>query len=553
MRFLWWLVRSQLGRVTAGAVLGTLWTVGLAVAPYLIARAVDDGIRHGHSTALVSWVAALFVMGVVNAVLGTARHRTMTRIRMDASFQMVRAIMRQETKLGAGLARRLTSGEVVAVGVADVQTISQSLTVTGPGIGAVVAYIVVAVLLLSISGVLALVILAGVPLLAIAVGPLLRSLERLSSGYRAQLGVLTGRLVDMMTGLRVLSGLGGKDALRDRYRRDSRVLRERGYELGGVTSWIGALAFGLPAIFLAVVTWLSVRMAAAHTISVGDLVAVTGYVAMLVVPVAAFIEGGTDITRAIVSARRTIAFLNLPVDHGDGVADVPSKAAVIRDPMSGVEIHEGRFIALAGTRPEDGSEILDRLGRFAESDATWGDVRLDQFRLAAVREAILVADNDADIFSGTLREVVAGRRPGSDDQIREALEVAVATDVLDALPAGLDSTIMSNGRNLSGGQRQRVRLARAVYAAPRVLLAAEPTSAVDAHTDAAMAARLRSARAGLTTVVTTTSPLVLDQSDVVVYLVDGRVAAVGSHRSLLDTEPGYRSLVARGAVAEAVG
>jgi ABC-type multidrug transport system fused ATPase/permease subunit len=552
VRFLWWLVRSQTSRVLAGATLGTLWMVGLAVPPYLIARAIDDGMVRGDSTALVLWVAALLGMAVVNAATGTARHRTMTRVRMTASFQLIRAIMKQETRLGAALARRVSSGEVVAVGVADVQVIAQSLTVTGPGIGAVMAYIVVAILLFSISWVLALVILAGVPLLVLAVGPLLRPLERLSSGYRDQQGVLTGRLVDMMTGLRVLTGFGGKEAFLHRYARESDALRQKGYQVGRVTSWVGALGVGLPAIFLAVVTWLAVRMAATGTISTGDLVAVTGYVAMLVVPVASFIEGGTDITRALVSARRMIGFLTLPADHVDSadVVGAPEAPALLRDPASGVEVQEGLFTALAGARPADGLEILDRLGRFATSEATWGEVHLDHVALAAVRDAILVADNDADIFAGSLREVVAGRHPASDDQIREALTVAVASDIVEALPDGLDSTVMSNGRNLSGGQRQRLRLARAVHAAPRVLLASEPTSAVDVHTEAAMATRLRAARAGLTTVVTTTSPLVLWQADIVAYLVEGRAVAVGPHQFLLDTEPGYRALVSRGVVAE---
>jgi ABC-type bacteriocin/lantibiotic exporter with double-glycine peptidase domain len=104
-----------------------------------------------------------------------------------------------------------------------------------------------------------------------------------------------------------------------------------------------------------------------------------------------------------------------------------------------------------------------------------------------------------------------------------------------------------DGRNVSGGQRQRLRLARAVYAAPEVLLAVEPTSAVDAPTEAIMASRLRAARNGRTTVVTTTSPLVLDVADVVVYLVDGRAVATGTHRELVRTEPGYRALVSRDA------
>jgi ABC-type transport system involved in cytochrome bd biosynthesis fused ATPase/permease subunit len=77
-------------------------------------------------------------------------------------------------------------------------------------------------------------------------------------------------------------------------------------------------------------------------------------------------------------------------------------------------------------------------------------------------------------------------------------------------------------------------------------MALEPTSAVDAHTEAAMAVRLRAARSGRTTVVTTTSPLLLDEADTVYYLVDGHVAAVGSHRDLLGEQPGYRLLVSRG-------
>ncbi|GAB3897055.1 hypothetical protein GCM10027612_52610 [Microbispora bryophytorum subsp. camponoti] len=92
-----------------------------------------------------------------------------------------------------------------------------------------------------------------------------------------------------------------------------------------------------------------------------------------------------------------------------------------------------------------------------------------------------------------------------------------------------------------------MRLARALLADPEILLAVEPTSAVDAHTEASIAARLRSARMGRTTVVASTSPLVLDQVDIVYYLVDGSVAAAGSHRELLAEQPGYRLLVSHDA------
>ncbi|WP_371103449.1 ATP-binding cassette domain-containing protein, partial [Streptomyces sp. PU_AKi4] len=190
---------------------------------------------------------------------------------------------------------------------------------------------------------------------------------------------------------------------------------------------------------------------------------------------------------------------------------------------------------------------VDRLGRYAPSAVTWGGVRLDEVALARVRERILVADPEADLFAGPLREVVAGRGDPSDEEVLRALRAAAAEDIVRGLPEGLGSTVSAQGRNLSGGQRQRMRLARALLADPEVLLAVEPTSALDAHTEATVADRLRAARKGRTTLLATTSPLVLDRVDRVLFLADGKVVASGSHRELLDAEPGYRKLVARDA------
>jgi ABC-type multidrug transport system fused ATPase/permease subunit len=80
---------------------------------------------------------------------------------------------------------------------------------------------------------------------------------------------------------------------------------------------------------------------------------------------------------------------------------------------------------------------------------------------------------------------------------------------------------------------------------PEILVLVEPTSAVDAHTEARIASRLRAQRAGRTTVVTSSSPLVLDAVDEVAFLRGGRVAAVGTHSDLLDREPAYRAVVTR--------
>ncbi|WP_329122288.1 ABC transporter ATP-binding protein [Streptomyces sp. NBC_01465] len=546
-RYLWWLVVSQRRRTVLAAVLGSSWMVGLALPPYLLSRAIDDGLQKEDMRALAGWTAALLAVGLVMAWLSIMRHRTMTRSRLDAQYRTVRAVVRQTVRLGAVLRRRVTAGEVVTIGIRDVQIVANVMTVTGPGVGAVIAYFVIAGLLLSVSALLAVVVLVGVPVLAVLVGPLLGRLQGAESAYREKEGRLSTRFVDMAGGLRVLSGLGGKEVYLTRYRQGSQDLQAEGYKVGAVFSWIQALAVGLPALFLAAVTWLAARMAAEGTISVGQLTAIYGYVAVLVIPVTFFIEGGYDISRGLVAARRIVRFLQMEPAADGGTGTGPTPHSVLHDPASGVEIAPRALTALVSARPAESADVVDRLGRFGDSDVRWGGLRIDAVAQAEVRERIVVADNEAHLFSGPLREVVGGRAERDEEALGLALHAALAEDIVQGLPDGLGSAIDAQGLNLSGGQRQRVRLVRALLADPEVLLAVEPTSAVDAHTEAAVAARLRSARAGRTTVVTTTSPLLLDRAHHVHYLVEGRVAATGSHRELLAAEPGYRALVSRGA------
>lgn len=527
------------------AVLGTVWMVGLTLPPYVLSKAIDDGMGPGRFGSLLTWVLILLGVGAFDASVSIWRHRTLTKVRMDAAFRTVRVLVEQSTRLGGALDRKVTAGEVATIGIGDVWVISQSLTVVGPGVGAVVAYFVVAGLLLSISSVLAAIVLLGAPLVAVLVGPLLGRLRTVGAVYREQQGDLTTRMVDIVEGLGVLNGIGGKDMYEQRYQRDSQRLKTEGFRVGAVSSWIPALGVGLPLVFLAVVTWVAARMAVAHTISIGDLVAVYGFVAVLVVPVAEFIENCSYLSQSVVAARRVIAVLSVRPDRS-GTAAGPAGPAELSDPGSGVDVAVGSFTALASGRPEDAAEVVDRLGAFRPSEASWGGIPLRDIDIAHVRDRILVADNEADIFTGSMREVIGGRSEPDDPAIARVLHVAAAEDIVAGLPAGLASTVAPQARDLSGGQRQRVRLVRALLAEPEVLLATEPTSAVDAHTEAAIAARLAEDRAGRTTVVTTTSPVLLDRADVVHYLVDGRVAATGTHRDLLMREPGYRALVSRG-------
>jgi len=268
-RYLWWLARQLKGRVALGAMFGSLWFVSLALTPYLIAQAIDRGLQPRRPAALIGWAAAVLVVGVAGAGLGIMRHRSMTRLRMAAALRTADLVMTHATRLGAALPRRITAGEVVTIGISDVWTIGRAMNVGGVGLAAVVAYAVVAVLLSRTSAPLAAVVLAGVPVLAVIVGPLLHRTQAAGLRYRDRQGALNARLVDVIGGLRILNGLGGKDAHLRRYATESAALRNQGYRVGGPASWIGALGDCLPSVFLAVVIWLAAREAVAGQLTAG--------------------------------------------------------------------------------------------------------------------------------------------------------------------------------------------------------------------------------------------------------------------------------------------
>ncbi|MBC7558727.1 MAG: ABC transporter ATP-binding protein, partial [Dermatophilaceae bacterium] len=234
-----------------------------------------------------------------------------------------------------------------------------------------------------------------------------------------------------------------------------------------------------------------------------------------------------------------------PVDQP---VNQPAAGVPLTDPASNVTIRPGEMTAIVSARPEESGALADRLGRFGRTCTAvhLDGVAIADLPLATVRRRIVVSEIDPRLFTGSLREGLDPRGNHTDATILSALLVASGEDVMEALPAGLDSDVEERGRSFSGGQRQRLALTRALLTNAETLVLVEPTSAVDAHTEARIAARLAIARAGRTTVVMTASPLLLDQADTVILLTDGQATAQGTHQELLATSTAYRHTVVRG-------
>jgi ABC-type multidrug transport system fused ATPase/permease subunit len=550
-RLLVWVGRHQIGTLVVGIVLGILWMGAQALMPFAIGRAIEDGIVEHDNGALAQWTLILLGLGATQAFAGVMRHRYAVFNWLLASFRLAQVVSHHAARSGPAVRSRLSTGEVVATISNDAMRAGGAFDITARLSGAVVAYVVVAFILLSSSVVLGLIVLVGVPVLVLLLGGVIKPLQARQREQRDEVGKLTALGADTAAGLRVLRGIGGEQAFFDRYHSRSQVVRRAGVRVALPQSTLDAAQVFIPGLFVVLVTWIGARFAVSGQIGPGELVAFYGYAAFLVIPLRTSAEAVDKVTRAFVGARRMLDVLHVErhIAEPEAPAAEPPAGVPLTDARSGLVVEPGLLTALVSAQPHETAAIADRLGRFGDDDGVaLGGVRLADLPVEAVRRRIVVSEADPVLFSGTLRSELDpwGRTDGDDARIHRAVSVANAEDVLDALPDGLDATVDERGRSFSGGQRQRLVLARALLADAELLVLVEPTSAVDAHTEARIARRLREARAGRTTVVVTTSPLVLDQADRVVYVEDGRVVAEGTHRELLRTRPDYRDTVTRG-------
>ncbi len=263
---------------------------------------------------------------------------------------------------------------MVAIGTNDLAHMGNLMDVSARAAGAIVSFVVVAVILLQTSTTLGLVVLIGVPLLLLAIGPILRPLQRRNMQQREMMGHLSNLASDIVGGLRVLRGIGGERVFHERYAAESQRVRRAGVGVARLQSVLDALQVLLPGIFVVIVVWIGARFAVQGLISPGELVAFYGYAAFLMMPLRTATEFANKAIRAVVSARRVIRVLALEPEIEDPATEVtpPGPDAVLHDVATGVRIRPGLTTAIVTEPPEQAAEIADRLGRFADGDVRWG-------------------------------------------------------------------------------------------------------------------------------------------------------------------------------------
>ncbi|MEU7332656.1 ABC transporter ATP-binding protein [Streptomyces parvus] len=562
-RFLFWLGRNQLGGQLKSLSWGLLHQLGIAGLPVTVGLAVQAVIdRSGGRLALAGGL--IVALGVLIAVGDTMLHRTAVTNWITAAARVQQLLARKTAELGSALTRRVAAGEVVAVSTGDVEKIGWFVEALSRFAAAATALVVICVGLAVYLPSLGLMVALAMPVLALAVLPLLPRATRRADEQREKAGKATELASDTVAGLRVLRGIGGEELFLGRYRRASQEVRRAAVRSARMWALISAVQVLLPGILLISLVWYGATLARDGRIDVGQLVTVYSAATLMLFPLRHFEEIAMAYSFSRPSAQRAVRVLSLHRSAQEATVEGVAPTGDLYDPATGLMAPRGQFTAVVCGDPDEAGRLAERLGGHAatgeEDDKAaaatpsvlLGGVALDEIPLDAARAAVLVQDKDPVLLSGTLQELLDVPSSGlvTPDA---ALEAAQCADVLSALAQAsadndgdpMRTRITERGRSLSGGQRQRLALARSLVTDPEALVLDEPTSAVDSHTEARVAAGIAKLRQGRTTVAFASSPLLLDAADRVVLVHEGTVVAMGTHHDLLRNEPRYRAVVTR--------
>jgi putative ABC transport system ATP-binding protein len=552
-------------RLGLGTGLISLHQVCESLVPIFIGVIVDRAIGPGDGGALVLWVAALAVLFVVlTTVYRFGARQLMLAIAVEAHTLRVEVAAKIMHPRGIRTDRR--AGDLLTVSTTDTDNTSYLLDYVPRIAGAVTATVVSAVALLVIDVRLGLAVLVGTPVVLLALQAGTPLITKRVTEQQERAAEATSLATDLVSGLRPLRGIGAEEAAAQRYREVSRrslraivrAARTQGVYVAASTVCGALLACGIAIL----AGWFALN----GRISAGELITVIGLAQFLMEPIGLLAIVPSWVAEARASADRVAVVLAADPLVPEGVEELAGRApglevrALRYGTLEGVDlvVRPGEFVGVAAHRAADGEALVKLLsGRVApeeyDGQILVGGRQLARVRLAQVRRTMLVEPHHTDLFTGTIRDnVTAGAPPKPLTEVLAGVLAASAADqVLSAHPDGLEHLVTERGASLSGGQRQRVALARALMARPPILVLHDPTTAVDAVTEHAIAQGVRALRhppdetEPFTTVVITSSPAMLAVTDRVVVIDGGRVVAEGAHAELAATDSNYNRAVLR--------
>lgn len=561
-RRVWAVLRPSRPLLALAASLLLATTAAVLSGPWILRHAIDHGLTGDADLDVITRDGAIFLaIGLAALVLNRLQTRIVARIGerfvRDLRERLFRHVLGQPPRFFD----RRSSGELVSRMTADVDAL-QLLVETGMVqlVQSLLTLLMLALALGLLSWQLSLACLLVVPFVVVAAVWFRRASRRAYLTLRDRVADTVGGLVESATGMREIQAMGQEERMLAEFvrRNDAQYdANRRSVRIQAVFLPVMEL---LPVVASCLALGLGGWLVTEDALTVGTLSAFLLYLQLTFEPIQLLSFLFNQVQSGGAALRKIFDLLDTTGDLPDGTGPLPRggglelRAVGFRydadtpPVLSGVDlvVPPGEVLALVGPTGAGKSTLAKLVARFYDPTAgsvTLGGTDLRAVPLSDLRRRVAMITQDGYLFDATVRDNIRVARPAATDaEVADAVERIGATDVLGALPRGLDTEVGQRGGLLSAGQRQLVALARAALLEADVLILDEATSDLDPGTELTVTTAMTEVMRGRTVLVIAHRLSTILEADRIAVVADGGIAELGSHAELLERGGRYAAL-----------
>ena len=539
-----------------------LWCFLVVIQPYLIKVIIDEGIVTGNQRNLIILISFMILAGYSRAIsIGTRRYFGM-HVSYNVEAGIRNKIFTHMQKLAFNYHDKVPTGELMARASSDASQVRLAFAIAPLATANIFLLLILSITLLTLSLPLGAIVILSIPLVLWLASNFSSKALNVSLKVKEAEANMTTEVEEQLGGIRAVKAFGNEEYASTKVESAVSNIYDTSLDYLKLRTRFIPMFELIPMVITLAVLLLGGYLSINELISLGEFIAFTQYVFLLLWPLRITAWFLSEIPSSVSAGTRILELL----DEVPLITDNESTKTLPTDGVGSITFDQVNFkygkekifdnlsftidgkktVAIVGATGSGKSTLAYLLPRLYEIES--GSIEIDgininDLKLNELRSNVSLAFEESFLFSNSARENISlGLDNATQEEVEKAALTARAHEFISLLPESYETKVGERGYGLSGGQRQRIALARAILRKPRVLILDDALSAVDASTEEEIRNELQAVMKNMTTLIITNRAPTIELCDEVVFIENGSVKAQGTHTELIDNIESYKSL-----------